>query len=51
MVSKKTKHIIFVRVGQKIRPLKHRLGKLRDAKRWSSGRIFLSHPRTHDGFS
>ena len=26
------------------------LGKPRDAKRWSSGRIFLSDPHTHDDF-
>ena len=26
------------------------LGKPRDANRWSSGQIFLSHPHTHDGF-
>ena len=24
------------------------LGKPRDAKQWSSGQIFLSHPHTHD---
>ena len=26
------------------------LGKRPDAKRWSSGQIFLSHPHTHDRF-
>ena len=34
-------------------PRDHRLsslGKPRDAKRWSSGRIFLSFPHTHDRF-
>ena len=34
-------------------PRDHRmssLGKPRDANRWSSGRIFLSHPHTHDRF-
>ena len=34
-------------------PRDHRLsllGKLRDANRWSSGRIFLSQPHTHDRF-
>ena len=34
-------------------PQNHRLssiGKPRDVKRRSSGRIFLSYPHTHDGF-
>ena len=48
--------ISHVRVGiEKSAPLDHRsrlssLGKSCDAKRWSSGQIFLSHPHTHDGF-
>ena len=53
MVNKK-KNPLFVWVwDRKICPLRSLLSSLSkplDAKQWSSGRIFLSHPHTHDGF-
>ena len=51
MVSK-TKNPLNVLI-EKFAPRNHRLFSLdkpRDAKRWSSGQIFLSHTNTHDGF-
>ena len=50
MVSKKKKYLCEVKI-EKSGPRDHRLsslGKPRDAKRRSSGRIFLFYPHTHD---
>ena len=53
VVSKKKIHYSFEGRIEKSVPRHHRLsslGKPRDAKRRSSGRIFLSYPHTHDIF-
>ena len=48
----KKKNLLFLWVwDRKTHPLRFSsIGKSRDAKWWSSGQIFLSHPRTHDRF-
>ena len=43
----KKESIMGVKVGRK-NPSLTTLGKSRDASQWSSGRIFLSTPHTHD---
>ena len=53
IVSKKRIHYSCEEGIEKSVPRDHRLsslGKPRDAKRWSSERIFLSYPHTPDGF-